>query len=197
MGVQGQEIDIPPTPCVGTMGEVAEVKKGGSLANPGSTVQELLQRTREDKQTPTTSSKKGSRCKRTEQHTDRVECNGLFIEKAEQSLLFLTAAGTVCQIGDCEWYGPCVLILAMLASGDLCVHMEEDEERLPCLREKRAVSQEKYHLEAYNCSKPEEIKVYPTPLQCPETKGLTSPLTLGTKKRQNCTILQKASTFNY
>ena len=37
MGVQGQEVDKPP-PCVGTPGEVAEVKKGGSLANPGSTV---------------------------------------------------------------------------------------------------------------------------------------------------------------
>ena len=38
MGVQGQEVDKLPTPCVGTIGEVAEVKKGGSLANPGSTV---------------------------------------------------------------------------------------------------------------------------------------------------------------
>ena len=69
MGVQGQEVDKPPTPCVGMPGEVAEVKKGGSLANPASTVQELLQRTREDKQAPTTSSKKGSRCENTEHHT--------------------------------------------------------------------------------------------------------------------------------
>ena len=38
MGVQGQEVDKPPTPCVGTMGEMAEAKKGGSLANPGSAV---------------------------------------------------------------------------------------------------------------------------------------------------------------
>ena len=119
------------------------------------------------------------------------------MEKAERSLLFLTAAGTVCQISDREWYGLCVLTLAMLASGDLWVHAEEEEERLPCLREKRAVSQEKYHLEAYDCSEPEEIKVYPTPLQCPEIKRLTSPSTLGTTKRQNYTILQKASTFDY
>ena len=110
---------------------------------------------------------------------ERAECNRLFMEKAERSLLFLTAAGTVCFIGDREWYGPCVLILAMLASRDLWVHAEEEEERLPCLREKRAVSQEKYHLEAYDCSKPEEIKVYLTLLQCPETKRLTSPSTLG------------------
>ena len=38
MGVQGQEVDKPPTPCVGMTEEAAEVKKGGSLANPGSTV---------------------------------------------------------------------------------------------------------------------------------------------------------------
>ena len=71
----------------------------GSLANSGSTVRELLQRTREDKQTLTTSSKKGFRCKETEQHEERAEHNLLFTEKAEQSLLFLTAAGTVCSIG--------------------------------------------------------------------------------------------------
>ena len=104
------------------------------------------------------------------------------MEKAERSLLFLTTVGTVSQIGDHEWYGPCVLILAMLASGYLWAHPEEEEKRLPCLREKRAVSQEKYHLEAYDCSKPEEIKVYLTPLQCPEIKGLASPSTLRTTK---------------
>ena len=118
------------------------------------------------------------------------------MEKTEGSLLFLSAAGTVCSIGDREWYGPCDLILAMLASGDLWVKKEE-EERLPYLREKRAVSQEKYHLEAYDCSEAEEIKVYLTPLQCPEIKRLTFPLTLGAMKQQNYTILQKASTFDY
>ena len=103
---------------------------------------------KEDKQTLTTSTKKGSRCEKTEQHKERAENNCLFMEKAERSLLFLTAAGTVCSRGDRKWYGPCVLILAMLAYGDLRVYVEE-EERLPCLREKRAVSQEKCHLEAY------------------------------------------------
>ena len=49
MGVQGQEVDKPPTPCVEMTEEAAEVKKGGSLANPGSTIQELLKCTREDK----------------------------------------------------------------------------------------------------------------------------------------------------
>ena len=80
--------------------EAAEVKKGGTLANPGSTVQELLQRTREDKQTSNTAPKKSSRCEKKEQHKERAEHNRLFMEKAEQSLLFLTAAGTVCSIDD-------------------------------------------------------------------------------------------------
>ena len=45
------------------------------------------------------------------------------MEKAEQSLLFLTTAGVGCQIGDREWYSLCVLTLAMLASGDLWVRL--------------------------------------------------------------------------
>ena len=107
---------------MGTLGDVVEVRKGGSMANPGSTVRELLQHTREDKQAPTTTSRKGSGCENTEHHTERAERSRLFMEKAEQSLLFLTAAGTVCQIGgDRKWYGLCVLTLAMLASGDLWV----------------------------------------------------------------------------
>ena len=118
MGVQGQEVNEPPTPYVGTPGDVVEVRKGGSRADPGSTLRELLQSKREDKRVPTTTSRKGSRCDNTEHHMERAERNRLFMEKAEQSLLFLTAVGTVCQIGDCKWYGPCVLILAMLVSGD-------------------------------------------------------------------------------
>ena len=103
------------------------------------------------------------------------------MEKAERSLLFLTAAGVVCLIGDHEWYGLCVLTLAMLASGDLWVQAEE-EDGPPYLREKRATSQENYYLEAYDCNEPEDTMVYPIPQQCPEIKELASPLTLsGTK----------------
>ena len=167
------------------------------MANPGSLARELLQRTRKDKQAPTTTPGKGSGCENTEYHTERVERSRLFMEKAERSLLFLTAAGTVCQIGgDREWYGLCVLTLAMLASGDLWVQAEK-EDGPPCLREKRTASQETYHLEAYDCNEPEEIRVYPTPPKCPEIKGLVSPLTLSKTKQQNYTILQKVSTFDY
>ena len=83
MGVQGQEVNEPPTPYVGTPGDVVEIRKGGSMANPGSTVRELLQCTREDKQALTTTSRKGSGCKNTEHHTERAEWSHLFMEKAE------------------------------------------------------------------------------------------------------------------
>ena len=64
------------------------------------------------------------------------------MERAEQSLLFLAAAGAVCQIGDREWYGMCVLTLAMLASGV----QAKERDGPPGLREKRAAIQKAYHL---------------------------------------------------
>ena len=84
----------------------------------------------------------------------------------------------------------------MLASGDLWVQAEE-EDGPPCLREKRAASQENYHLEAYDCNELEEIVVYPIPQQCPEIKGLVTPSTLSGTKRQNYTIIQEVTTFDY
>ena len=99
------------------------------------------------------------------------------MERAERSLLFLTAAGAVCQIGDHKWYGVCVLTLAMLASGVQAT----EEDGPPCLREKRATIQEAYHLEAYDCNKPENVVVYHIPQQCLETKErITLPKLSGT-----------------
>ena len=84
------------------------------------------------------------------------------MQKVEQSLLFLAAAGVVCRIGgDHEWYGLCVLTLAMPASGDLWGQAKADYAP-PRLREKRAADQEEYHLEAYNCNEPGDTKVYPS-----------------------------------
>ena len=122
MGVQGQEINEPLTPSVGTPGDMAEVREGASMASPRTPAWEPLQCIRKDKQAPTITPGKGSGCKNTEHHIERAERSRLFMEKAERSLQFLTAAGTVCQIGgDRKWYGLCVLTLAMLASGDLWV----------------------------------------------------------------------------
>ena len=115
------------------------------------------------------------------------------MERAERSLLFLTAAGVVCQIGDHEWYGLCVLTLAMLASGV----QAEEKDGPPCLREKRAASQENYHLEAYNCNEPENTVAYHIPQQCPEMKERVSPSTLSGTKQQNYMIIQEVTTFDY
>ena len=52
MGVQGQDANEPLTPYVGTPGDAAEVRKGGSLANPGSPAWEPLQHTEKVKQAP-------------------------------------------------------------------------------------------------------------------------------------------------
>ena len=118
------------------------------------------------------------------------------MERAEQSPLFITAAGVVCQIGDHEWYGLCVLTLAMLASGDLWAQAKEEEEP-PYLREKRATNQEKYYLEAYDCVEPEEATAYPIPQQCLKPKEPVSPMTFSGAKRQNYTIIQEATSFEY
>ena len=120
-------------------------------------------------------------CGSTERNKEKEEQSLLFMERAEQSLLFITAAGVVCQIGDHEWYGLCMLTLAMLASGDLWAQVKE-EEGPPYLREKRATSQENYYLEAYNCNEPEETTAYPIPQQCLKLKEPVSSATFsGTK----------------
>ena len=80
----------------------------------------------------------------------------------------------MCQIGDCEWYGMCVLTLVMLASGVQAT----EKDGPPCLREKRAAIQEAYHLEAYDCNEPKNAIVYHIPQQCPEMKERASPSTL-------------------
>ena len=128
MRVQGQNVNKPWTPYVATPEDAAEVRKGGSLENPRSPAREPLQRTTKDKEAKATTPVNESWCENTKHHMEKVEQSCLFMEKAERSLLFLTAAGTVCQIGgDREWYGLCVLTLAMLASGDLWVQAEKED----------------------------------------------------------------------
>ena len=61
----------------------------------------------------------GKRRKQSTAPGDRPQCEEAtqHLKRAERSLLFLTAAGAVCQIGDHNWYGMCVLTLAILATG--------------------------------------------------------------------------------
>ena len=81
----------------------------------------------------------------------------------------------------------------MLASGV----QAEEKDGPPCLREKRAASQENYYLEAYNCNDPESAIVYHTPQQCPKMKERASTSTLSGATRQNYTIIQEGTTFDY
>ena len=181
MGVQGQEVIEPRTPYFATPEDTAEIRKGDGLEIPRSPAQEPLQCTTKSKQAQATMPAENSWCEKTKHCTEKAEQSLLFAKKAECSLLFLTAAGVVCQIGDREWYGLCVLILATMASGDLWVKVEE-EDRLPRARKKRTANQENYHLEAYDCNEPEDAVVYHIPQQCPDRKELVSPPTLGGTK---------------
>ena len=95
--------------------DAAEARKGVSLETPGLPAREPPQCMTKDRQAQGTTPVDDPWCEKTKHH----------MERAEQSLLFLTAAGAVCQIGDCEWYGLCVLTLAVLASG---VQAEENEQ---------------------------------------------------------------------
>ena len=168
MGVQGQEVQEARTPHAVTPENAAKAGKGIYLETPGSSAREPPQGTTKDRQAQENTPVDDPRCENTKHR----------MERAERSLLFLTAARVVCQIGDREWYGLHVLTLAMLVSGV----QAEEKDGPPCLREKRAASQENYHLEAYNCNELENTVAYHIPQQCPEMKERVSPLTLsGTK----------------
>ena len=65
------------------------------------------------------------------------------------------------------------------------------------MREKRAAIQKAYHLEAYDCSEPEDAIVYHIPQQCPEKEERISLPELSGTMRQNYTIIQEVATFDY
>ena len=147
MGVQGQDVKEPWAPY-----NAAELRTGVSRETPELPPREPLGGTTKAKQEQTAAPGDDSRCEKTEIHMERVE----------RSLLFLTAAQVVCQIGDHEWYGVCVLTLEMLASGDLGVQAEEKNGPSD-RREKRVANQEEDYLEAYDCNELEEVMVHNIP----------------------------------
>ena len=100
IGVQGQDVNMPWTPYGVTPEDAAEVRKGVSLEIPGSPARQPLQRTTKVKQVQATTPVDNSGCENTKHCMEKAEISRLFMEKAKQSLLFLTVAGVVCQIGD-------------------------------------------------------------------------------------------------
>ena len=138
-----------------------------------------------------------SRCEDKQLHKEEWNRSILVMKKAELSLLFLTAAGVVCRLGgDHEWYGFCVLSLALLASGELWGQAKA-EDAFPHFKEKREASQEEYHLKAYDCSGPQDTDAYSILQECPDMKELASPSMLSGTKRHNYTIIQEAMYFEY
>ena len=110
MGVQGQEENESWTPVLGTSEEDTGIRELVSLEAPGPQIN-INQAI-----TPTDN----SLCEDKQLHEEEWNRNILVMKKAELSLLFLTAAGVVCRLGgDHEWYGFCILSLALLASGEL------------------------------------------------------------------------------
>ena len=119
------------------------------------------------------------------------------LDQAERSLLFLTAAGAVCQIGDHGWYGMCVLTLAMLATGTQGKDASGTQGGGYHMGERTGASQEAYRLEAYDCSKPEDAIIYSIPQSCPMEKEGASTQKLSQTTQQNYTILEEVATFDY
>ena len=63
--------------------------------------------------------------------------------------------------------------------------------------ERTGATQETYHLEAYDCSKPEDAIIYSIPQSCPTKEERKSTPELSRTTRQNYTILQEVATFDY
>ena len=131
---------------------ISEVSRLRTPASQDMPTRKLPRQTSREGQKQPTAPKDNPQCKDTKHR----------LKRAERSLLFLTTAGAVCQIGDHKWYGMCVLTLAMLATGAQAVDVSEP----PDLREKRVASPERYRLEAYDCSEPEEAIIANIPPEC-------------------------------
>ena len=100
MGVQGQDVKGPWAPYMVTPEAAVGVREGVNLEITGPPAQEPLQPKTEVTQAQTTTPADDSQCRNTGWNMKKVEQSLLFMERAERSLLFITAAGVVCQIGD-------------------------------------------------------------------------------------------------
>ena len=94
-GAQGQDVDEPWAPNVRTLEDEVATEEGVSPRTPepwGLPARKSLQPMARDGQTQSTTPADDPWCEETKHR----------MEQAERSLLFLTAAGVVCQIGDRE-----------------------------------------------------------------------------------------------
>ena len=117
-------------------------------------------------------------------------------ERTEQGLLLRTAAGAVCQIDSQDGCGLCALTLAILATGAQVKDVSGPQDNGYHWGGRTGATQEIYHPETYNHSKPEEAVKYSTPQSGPKTEERTSTLKFSSTRRQAGTILQEAAAFN-
>ena len=89
-----------------------------------------------------------------------------------------------------------MLMLAILATGAHAKEVRGPQDDRYHRRERTGATQEIYHPEAYNHSKPEEAKKYSTPQSGPKTEERTSTLKLSSTRWQAYMTLQEVATFN-
>ena len=80
----------------------------------------------------------------------------------------------MCQIGDHDWYGICVLTLAILATGAQVKEVSRSQGGGYHMGERTSATQETYRLEAYDSSDPEDAIIYSVPQNCPTKEERTS-----------------------
>ena len=100
-------------------------------------------------------------------------------------------------MGNQDWYGWCVLMLAMLAIGTQARDISRPQGSRDHTEEGVGVPRGTYRLEAYDCSKPEDAMVHNIPQSCPTEKEGASTAKLSQTPQQNYTILQEVVTFDY
>ena len=99
-GVQGQDMNTPGEPndrLVEEMITIADINGLGTLVSQDMPTRKPPQQTPREGQKQPSTPEDNPRCEDTKHR----------LERAESSLLFLTAAGAVCQIGNHEWYCMC------------------------------------------------------------------------------------------
>ena len=95
MGVQGQDVKEPWAPYMVTPEAAARIGGGINPEITGPPAQEPLQHKTEVTQAQTATPADDAQCRNIGRNKEKAEQSLLFMERVEQSLLFITAAGVV------------------------------------------------------------------------------------------------------
>ena len=114
----------------------------------------------------------GPKLKRHEDATQQTK-------RADQSLLFLTVAGTLCQMGNQDWYSWCVATLVMLATGAQAQDTSRLWDSSGLTAEKVVVAQEVPSFETSDYNEPEGTLIQGPPRGCMTGRRRKQPTTPG------------------